>query len=156
MTYIKKMELRVVKIDDAHPLSGLELVTRPVQVGYLSKLASLLSDVAGISQRGDDSDARQNLAEVEEKTTQLFAMFADKIKSWNYQMETEDGDIVDVPATAEGFQSIGNDLEVFDILNAWLTALAGVNADLGKESSSGEASLELSALTEPLSANLAS
>lgn len=159
MAYVKKVDFKRITFAEGHDLHGLEILSRPVQVAYLGKVASLLSDIAAVAARPNEMDgaaARAGLAEIQSISEVLFELFADKIKEWNFQMEGEGGEVIDVPPTVDGFRSIGDDQEVFSILNAWLAALAGVPVDLGKESSSGENSPELSALMEPLSTSLVS
>lgn len=153
MAYVKKMELTKVSFAEGHDLHGLELVSRPVQIEFLAEVAALMSDIADVSgaSQTDAQAAKSAMSRVAEMTPRLFELFASKIKSWNYQMETEDGEIVDVPPTVEGFRSIGDDRELFSILSGWLDAIGGVSVELGKESGSGEISPELSLPMEPLS-----
>lgn len=156
MTYVKKMELTKVSFAEGHELYGLELVSRPVQIEFLAEVAALMSDIADVSGAGqavDAQSAKSAMSRVAQMTPRLFELFASKIKSWNYQMETEDGEIVDVAPTVEGFRSIGDDRELFSILSGWLDAIGGVSVELGKESGSGETSPELSLPMEPLSAS---
>jgi hypothetical protein len=80
-----------------------------------------------------------------EATGKMLRMFADSLLGWN--LETEEGD--PVPQDLEGVKS--QELPfVLEIIEAWTTALTGADAELGKDSTSGDPSLEAAIPMEPL------
>jgi hypothetical protein len=80
-----------------------------------------------------------------EGTEDMLRMFADSLQSWN--LETEEGE--PVPMDFKGLQT--QELPfVLQLVDAWTTALAGTSAELGKDSTSGERSLEVSIPMEAL------
>jgi hypothetical protein len=80
-----------------------------------------------------------------EATKYMIITFANSLIEWN--LEDEDG--VKVPTTVEGIESL--DLPfVQELIDAWVTAVTGVDKELGKDSPSGGPSQEVSIPMEVL------
>lgn len=106
--------------------AGLEVEARSISAGRLLKLIRLAElATAGAERRGltqDDMTAIDG----------LFTGFAGALIRWN--LEDEDG--TPVPTTVDGVKS--QDFEfIMAVIGAWIEAVAGVPADLGKDSTSG-------------------
>jgi hypothetical protein len=147
MGYTRQKKIfNIIWDDEGTDLDGLEIRARAVSTGkYLRiyRLAKAVENAAG-------DDVEQLMNDMEE----LFDTFATVLLSWNLQEhedpDDEDSPLVDVPATKDGFYS--QDLElVLAIIFKWIGISSGVGADLGKESTSGDPSLEASLPMEPLS-----
>lgn len=98
---------------------GLEIEMRSLDVGSFLTLNKLTS-------KKDPSEAEM---------AAMFKIFAKGIKSWN----VEGGDGVVWPTTYASVLKLDTDF-VISIISAWLGGAAGVDEDLGKDSTSGEKS----------------
>lgn len=160
MSYVKKTKVARVTFEPGHPLHGLEIKSKPVDMGYLAKVAGTFAEIQALGQTGIDVDdtvkGQENLNALAERMSEVYGLFVSKIVSWNYQMEDENDEVLDVPPTVAGLRSICDDQEVLTIIHEWLNALSGVSSSLGKDSDSGGTIRELSELMEPLSASQAS
>ena len=93
-----------------------------------------------------------SIAEARDDDRKVLDSFADALVSWN--LEDENGQ--PLPATLETLETYP-DVDFMNlIMDTWMTAVAGVDEELGKDSSSGEQSPEASLPMEPLSPSLAS
>lgn len=124
-------------------LKGLVVQTRGVATGLVLPIAGFMEEL--------DKDGAEFTPEDMRKISEVFDVFAQALIKWNM----EDLDDKPIPATREGIGQV--DLELMlAIAMAWLQTIFGVSEDLGKDSSSGEPSLEASLPMEPLSQSLAS
>ena len=101
----------------------------------------------------DDYLTLQGMAGVEvgmQKFSELIGLFAKSLLSWNVE---DDG--VPIPATLEGAKTLEPDF-LLEIMDAWMDAVNGVDAPLGKPSEDGDPSLVASIPMEPLSESQAS
>jgi len=112
---------------------GLEVQAKSLPTGKLMKLMRLSTQIGG---KGVD-----DLASVDE----LFGGFAAALVSWN--LEEEDG--TPIPATLDAINDQDFDF-VMAVIMAWMEAVAGVPSDLGKDSTSGDPSLEASLPMAPV------
>lgn len=113
---------------------GLEVTAKGLSVRKLLDMGELLDvDVAA----PDSEDVKQ--------IDELFSRFTDVLVSWN--LEDENGE--PIPTTKESLYE--QDLSfVLAIIVNYITSVSGVSVDLGKESTSGEPSLEASMPMEQL------
>lgn len=86
-----------------------------------------------------------------DEARELFAAFADSLRSWN--LEEDDG--APVPATLPGVMSLEFGFAA-EILLAWFEAIASVPGPLDRRSTGGSPSVELSIPMEMLSPSLPS
>lgn len=82
----------------------------------------------------------------------LAESFAHVLLSWNLTEQTGDDEPVPVPATLEGLTTMHYPL-MRDIIEGWLSAVAGIPDPLDETSSSGDAQPAGFIPTEPLSAS---
>ena len=134
--YVRPAKTFLLKFADPE-YAGLEVRVKSLPVGQLLKVGRF----------ADTAREAFDLSMVED----LFTAFAGSLISWN--LEEPEG--VPVPATLDGVLSQETDFMIAVALE-WATTLAGVSADLGKDSSSGPISPALSLPMEPLSPSLAS
>lgn len=145
MAYTRKARTFNVVFEEPHPLAGLSLVTKALNVKEFAAFGLKLAAVTEIQQAGSDAEQLKQLAHLLDSVDEVRCMFAEALISWD--MEEEDG--TPTPATLPGVQSLSDD-EFYGIVGEWLTAIGGVDPALGKDSGSGETSPELSSLMEPL------
>jgi hypothetical protein len=105
-------------------LEGLEIRARSVPSGDLLDLMDAASKVDATSKTFSAND----LSAIE----QLLNGFAKALVSWN--LEEEDG--TPVPPTLEKVRE-QEFIFILPVVTAWMDAIAGVSADLGKDSGSG-------------------
>lgn len=135
MGFVKEQTILKLVWDQDTKYPGLEV--RAVE----SSTAEYLR-VAKLSQRDRLSD---------EEIESICGMFARRLLSWNLETPDSEG-VRPVPATLEGLLS-----QDFDFISAvivrWATATSKIDEDLGKDSSSGDRSVEASIPMETLSPN---
>jgi hypothetical protein len=119
-------------------LEGLEVRAKSVPSGDLLDLMDAASKIDVTSSTFSNSD----LSAIK----QLLTGFSRALVSWN--LEEEDG--TPVPPTLESIHA-QEFIFVLPIVTAWMDAVAGVSADLGKDSGSGETFPEGSLPMETLS-----
>lgn len=130
-----KRERKTYKLQFEGELAGLVVRARSLPLGAFMELGKLLDTEAGVSAGAEDMG----------KVDTLFHTFAGALISWNL----EDDDDQPVPPTAEGLYT--QDLEFcVSVITAYMQAVSGVSASLGKESPAGEPSLAASIPMEPL------
>ena len=151
MTYVRKPKIFKVSFEEPHPLSGLSLCTHPLSVREFAAFGLKLAEAADVERAGTDIEQLKGIASILDSLDDVRAMFADKLISWD--MEEEDG--TPTPATLDGVLLL-DDGEFYGIVEEWLSAIGGVDADTGKDSGSGETVPELLPLMEPLSPSQAS
>lgn len=140
MGYRRQKTVHKLVFDDTQgDLAGLEVRLHSLSVGALLDL----------SQLADGARSQQQDAE------RLFTEFANSLISWNLEDEVPDDTGVGVrpvPATLDGVRSCDLDF-VLRLVDAWMTAVAGVPAPLVGGSTSGGPSPEPSIPMVPLSPN---
>lgn len=133
-----KKESTIFKLEFEDPAySGLEVLAKSVPTGDFLDLmdAAARMDLTSKTFSPDDLQAVKILIEG----------FARALVSWNL----EDEDDNEVPTTIDGVRA--QELPfLLPIVTSWMDAVAGVSADLGKESSSGETSPEVAIPMAPL------
>lgn len=130
MAKIKK-KLLVLRFEDPD-YEGVEIKVRTVSMGRALELTG----------EADAARAGKGLDDFNE----LLNEFIGKLESWNI----EDDDDQPLPATREGFLSL--DLpDVVHIILSWFDAMLSIDTDLGKDSTSGLPSPEVSIPMETLS-----
>jgi hypothetical protein len=126
---------------EGHDNHGLEVKVGALSIGELSKIGGM----AELDLQADNGP--EAMAALDE----MLALFADKLASWN--LEDEDG--APVPADLDGVR--GQDLDfIMEMVDAWMTAAAGVLPPLSSGSTDGGTPLAASIPMEPLSESLAS
>lgn len=118
--------------EEGHPYHGLEIRIKGLAFGDLSTLQDLRQ------LKSDEVVAEEVLAPVLE-------LFASKIVSWNF----EDYDGTPIEVSVEGVKELDTGI-ILESLTQWQEATMGVAAPLGKNSNSGETSLEDSIPMETL------
>jgi len=140
---------RVLKlVFDDEDLRGLDVRARSLSVARMLELTRLAGEMAQLDLKQLDDEQRAKL-------TTIFEIFAERLVSWNVMDEQPDGSHVPVPATFDGLMSQDFD-QVFRVIQAWQTAVAGVAAPLAQSSTGGETSVEVSLPMEILSPSRAS
>lgn len=119
----------IYTITDVKGLEGAVIRLKSIKVGKLRRLLAAL-----------ESDADFSTV-----MTPIFTMVAEALVSWD--LEDENG--TPLPATLEGIEELEL-ADIMGIISAWTERMTGVDPDLGKDSPSGEPSLELSGLMEAL------
>lgn len=127
----------------AGDFEGLEVRARSVSLREFTAMGEL----SRLEQLGRRAPTAEDVKDIDA----LFECFAGALISWN--LEEDDG--TPVPATLDGIRSQEVDIAC-RIAVAWIEAVAGVNPDLGKDSSSGETFPVASLPMAPLSPSLAS
>ncbi len=149
MGYTRKQKVFKVSFADDHQFAGLTLTTRGLTVKEFVEFGIRLQGVGEAMQgavRPDEQMAA--LDSLSDALTVVRGMFADALMSWN--MTEEDG--TPTPPTVEGVTML-DEMEFLTLVEEWLNAIGGVSAPLGKDSTGGVTSPELSPLMEPLSVN---
>jgi len=121
MNYTPTRKVHRLKFEDHE---GLVVRARSVSIGTMLRLAKLMKDV------NEDPSVLEG----------MFHIFADALESWNVT-EVDGGE---VPATFDGVCSLDSDF-VLEVLDGWMTAIAGVAAPLASSSNSGRPSHPLEA-----------
>lgn len=138
MGYVRKALKLVWDDDEDSDFHGLEVSIRRLPIGTLLGFAHLLE----LRDMGTEDFSSEEMDQIKH----LFATIGDALVAWN--LELEDG--TPVPADAEGLFS--QDLEFgMEIFSQWIAAITRVKPDLGKDSPSGETSLEESIPMDVLS-----
>jgi hypothetical protein len=145
VAYTRKPKVFRVSFEEPHPLAGLTLQTKGLSVKEFAAFGLRLGEVAMVERAGTDADQLSELRNLIGAIDEVKAMFADKLIEWD--MLEEDGS--PVPATLEGVLSLDDD-EFFGVVNEWLTAIGGVDDQMGKESAHGAIPI-LADSMEPLS-----
>lgn len=139
MGFKVKRKIYRLKFQDPE-MAGLEVEARGLSVGQLLELeeARMARAAGGAGSEG--------------ATRRMLRLFSDALVSWN--AEDEDTGLP-IPPTAEGIKMQDSDfLNV--VIDAWNTAMAGVDAPLSPTSSDGQPSLEASIPMDVPSESLAS
>ena len=132
-----RRERTIYKLDFPE-FDGLEVIARGLSTGQMMQLWK--------ANAGAKSKAKEDAAKA---TEDVLGYFANALVGWNLEGEKEDGSWEKVPATLDGIKS--QDLPfVLRIVEAWTDAIAGTDAELGKDSGSGETSLAESLPMEAL------
>jgi hypothetical protein len=133
---------KLVFADDE--MAGLEVRARGVPLGTFLELIDLASVFDGL-----DDDTTNLTPEEAGKVRQLFEAFGGVLVSWNLEQPELDADgeetgaSVPVPATLAGLYT--QDMAfVFQVIQAWMGAIASVAGPLGPPSAGGAPSLEAS------------
>lgn len=134
--YVPKAKVYKLVFEDPE-FEGLEVRAKSVPTGQFLELTAL-ADSTGESVTPEDMAAIEG----------LFSGFADALVSWN--VEKEDGTAV--PADLAGIKAQDFDF-MFTVIMAWMDAIAGVAAPLGRTSNSGSAALEASIPMAPSSSD---
>ncbi len=128
-------KLLVLRFEDPD-FEGIEVKIRSTSLGRVLELR-------------DQADAARSGKGLDE-LSELVDTFVDKLYSWN--IEDDDGPI---PPTRNGLLTL--DLsDALYIITSWFDAMMSVDDGLGKASTSGGSSPEVSLPMEPLSPNLVS
>lgn len=120
MSYTHHRKIYKLAFEGSDEFDGLEVTARGMSVGQYLEVTSL----AGSKDT--------------ESVERLLRRFSDALVSWN--LRDEDGS--DIPMSYEGVGSCDIDF-IMKIIAAWMTAIAGVSKELGKDLSSTGTSLEL-------------
>lgn len=139
--FVLSRTLKLVFEDE--DLQGLEVRARSLSVARMLELTRLAGELAELDLKDLDGEERAKLETI-------FSIFAERLVSWNVTEEQADGSQVPVPATFDGVMSQDFD-QVFRVIQAWQTAVAGVAAPLARGSTSGATSAEVSLPMEVLS-----
>jgi len=143
MGYVRNKP-RKLEFDDPEMAAGLEVYARPMPIGLMLEITSLM-----------DGDGKIKGKDVVAKLDPILADFADRLVSWNLEDERPDGSRVPVPTTFEGLKSQDFDFG-FELLMAWMNTVTGVSDPKEPSSSDGLSSLEGSIPMETLSPSLMS
>jgi hypothetical protein len=123
-----KREKKIFRLQFEDPsMAGLEVRAKSTSMGEYLTISRLLTRL----------QANPGLVESDVDTLEeLFARFARVLVSWNLEDEDEDGRDVAIPPTKEGL--LGQDPDfAMGVVNAWASAVGGVDEELGKDSNSG-------------------
>jgi hypothetical protein len=146
MGFVRDKKVFFIRWEEDTEFSGLEIRARSVSTGKYLKIFRLAKAV----EESDNSDVTTQHKILEE----LFEIFATVLISWNVQEhadpDDEDSPLVDVPATKDGLYSVDVDMAL-TVIYKWISCAAGVPDELGKESTSGDLSVEASIPMEILS-----
>lgn len=124
MGFKKMATVLRLKFEDPS-LTGLEVLAKSVPTGDFLDLMDAASKMDLTSKEFNPEDLKA--------VRVLIDGFAKALISWNL----EDEDDEPVPATLQGVRDQELDF-LLPIVTAWMDAVAGVSADLGKASPSGE------------------
>lgn len=152
MGYVRQAKVYKLVFDDPD-MNGLVVRARSVPMNVFLSIAQAAEGV-DIT----DPEAVKELATPENMgmVGTLFEAFAHALVEWNLQEQVEDdGPVVDVPPTLEGIYSQDMDF-ILKVIEAWMTAIAGVSNPLAGSSPGGKQSLEASIPMETSSPSLAS
>lgn len=150
--YTKQTTIRRITFDPDHELHGLEMRTRGADIRFMARVARVFADLGAMGKAGQSGASADAIEEAAEKVDEAYALFADRLVSWNMR----DEDDQDVPPTVAGMHSLDDDEYVLALIKEWLQVLVGVPTDLGKDSGSGETFPTLSLPMDVLSPSLAS
>lgn len=126
---------------EGHDNHGLEVRMRPLSIDELARIGGM----------ADLDLTRDSGPEAQAALDDMLRLFADKLIGWN--LDDDQGD--EVPATFEGVRAQDLDF-VLELVDAWMTAAAGVDSPLSDGSTAGGTSVAESIPMVPLSASQAS
>lgn len=153
--YRPKTRKYVIEWDDDHELHGLQVVARAMRMGELERLGSLSDEFDAVGADGGDGQNGKRLGLLGQMMARLGAVLV----TWNrmdedtmrFNEETDEyeetPETVTLPADVEGLRKL-EDWEFMAILQGYMSHAVGVSADLGKDSTSGGASLVELPMTE--------
>jgi hypothetical protein len=126
---------------EGHENHGLEVRVRALSIDDLSRIGGM----------AELDLSRDNGPEALGALDDMLALFASKLVGWN--IDDDQGE--PVPATLAGVKAQDLDF-VLELVDAWMTAAAGVAPPLSESSTGGGTPLAASIPMEPLSPSLAS
>jgi hypothetical protein len=126
---------------EGHDNHGLEVRMRPLSIAELQQIGSM-AELDLSSDAGPEAMAALD---------DMIGLFASKLIGWN--LDDDQGE--PVPATFDGAKAQDTDF-VLELIDAWMTAAAGVTPPLPNGSTGGGTPLAASIPMEPLSPSLAS
>lgn len=140
MSYVRNKP-RQLEFDDPEMAANLEVIARPMPIGLLVDITSLMDGTGKITGK-----------ELIGKLDPLLREFSSRLVSWTLEDEDAEGVRRPVPATYDGLKSQDMDFGM-ELLMAWMNTVAGVSAPLDRSSSAGPPSLEASLPMVALSPN---
>lgn len=142
MGYRRKKTVMNLKFEEH---DGLEVRVRALTIDELLEMTRTAQAVMG-----SDGKVKQEMVGTED-LEELFSRFSDALLSWTLEEELviDSDEWTPVPTTLEGVKSQEVDF-VMELIDVWMTAVAGVEAPLPAGSNSGETSQELSLPMEAL------
>lgn len=160
MAFIREKKTHNISFGPDHQYHGLEFQTEAADIAYFANLAKELTRLGQISNNTEghvpaNDEGMAILDEMVAAFHRVTDMFATKLISWNYQEKVGD-EIRDIPPTAEGLRSIGDNEFVVDLIGEWMQAIGGVDKVLKDALIDGETSLMPSIPMEMLSPSQAS
>lgn len=153
MGYTPRVQLVKLTFAEDHEFHGLEVETRAPDIGRVAGLIELGEFVGA----DPEKVTVESVAKISGLIEQATGIFADHLHSWNVEVP-DPGDpdrMVPVPATADGLRSQPDEF-VMSLVAEWMKNTVGVSDELGKGSTSGRRSPEVSIPMEPLSRSHAS
>lgn len=142
MGYRRKKTVMNLKFEEH---DGLEVRVRALTIDELLEMTKTAQAVMG-----SDGKVKQEMVGTED-LEELFSRFSDALLSWTLEEELviDSDEWTPVPTTLQGVKSQEVDF-VMELIDVWMTAVAGVEAPLPAGSNSGETSQELSLPMEAL------
>lgn len=142
MGYRRKKTVMNLKFEEHE---GLEVRVRALTIDELLEMTKTAQTVMG-----KDGKVKQEMVGTED-LEELFSRFSDALLSWTLEEELviDSDEWTPVPTTIEGIKSQEVDF-IMELIDVWMTAVAGVEAPLPEGSNSGETSQELSLPMEAL------
>jgi hypothetical protein len=128
--FVKQKKIFKLVWDKTSDYPGLVVRAGSLSTGDMLKITNL----ARFAEDADNVGAEQ--------ISEMFQTFALALVDWNLEEEV-DGEVKAVPATIDGLYAQDFDF-VMEIINRWMASITNVPDGLGKESTSGDQSLEAS------------
>jgi hypothetical protein len=148
-----RAQAKVVRVSfaEGHQFAGLSMSTRGLKMKSLAPMVRALQVASEAVQAASTMTAQvENLDRVTDEMGVLRGLLATHLVSWNMEYEDEAGVVRTLGITDDELALLEEDL-LLNLIGAWFEAVAGVTAELGKDSGSGEISPEPSLPMEPLS-----
>lgn len=135
MAHVRETRIKRVIFEDDHPRwAGLTIETRGVAIRQFAQFARIFAEVSSLNEATGQMAQVEAMEEAARRIDEVKELFASLIVRWDMQFRDEDGNVEDIPPTADGLGTLDDD-EFIALVQDWMQAVGGVPAPLDDSSS---------------------